>query len=190
MLKLLWKRFFPPALDHPIVILDLETTGVGIKNNNIIEIALIAVDKHLAVKDYLVIPVKLNGRAHWNKEAEAVHGISEDSARKQGVILSEALDMIDEFMAKHYVKRAIPCGFNVHFDMKLLEVAYEKKERKHPFNHTIHCLNTLGRNFFNTSSSRHLVPLLGIEVDENKKHRALYDCRLALETLLKMEKYK
>lgn len=169
---------------------DLETTGVGIKNNNIIEIALVALDSHLALKDTLTIPVKLNGRATWGTEAEAVHKITEDAARTQGVLLSEALDLMDGFIATRYDKPPIPCGFNVHFDMKLIETAYEKKKRRHPFSHMIHELNSIGRTFFDKNSSRHLVPHLGIEVDQDKKHRALYDCTLALKTLHKLEKLK
>ena len=188
--KVFWSRLFPPRITYPIIMIDLETTGVGIKNNNIIEIAVIALDKHLALKSTLTIPVRLNGRAKWGKEAEEVHKISEEAARHQGYLLTEAIDQIDEFIAEHYDKPPIPCGFNVHFDMKLIETAYEKKKRKHPFSHMIHELNSIGRTFFDKNSSRHLVPHLGIEVDEKKKHRALYDCTQSLKTLHRLERVK
>ena len=188
--KVFWSRLFTPSNQLPLVILDLKTTGLGIHNNNLLEIGLIAVDKHLAIKQTLTIPVKLNGRAHWGEAAAKVHKITEEAARKQGVELSEALNMVDDFLNENYDETPIPVGFNPNFDMKLIETAYEKKKRKHPFSHTVYDLNTVGKYLFNINSSRFLVPHLGIEVDEDKKHSALYDCELALKTLRRLERIK
>lgn len=122
-------------LSKPIVFFDLETTGVQVGHDRIVQICLLKVmpDSTESVLTYLVRPVDDNGNTmHIPAETTAVHHITDAMVAKEPSFRELALEIAD------YIGDADLAGYNSNkFDVPLLVeeflrsgVKFSLKERR------------------------------------------------------------
>ena len=99
-------------LERPLVLFDLETTGLNIGKDKIVEICLLKVFPDGTQEEKTM---RLNPECHIPEEVSKVHGIY-DKDVKDKPIFREVADEINDFMADCDI-----AGFNSnHFDIPLL----------------------------------------------------------------------
>lgn len=119
----------PFALDRPLIFFDLETTGLSVRDDRIIELAILRLSPQ---GDVLERVRRFNPGIPIHPEASAVHGIYDDDLKDEAPFTSRAralFDLLD------------PCdlaGFNIRrFDVPMLiaefrraDIAFEVADRK------------------------------------------------------------
>ncbi len=101
------------TLERPLVCFDLETTGVSIDRDRIVEIGLVRVETDGTRRDYRTL---INPEMPIPPAASAVHGIHDADVRDAPVLAAVAREIIDLF------EGADLAGFNsINFDTPLLE---------------------------------------------------------------------
>jgi DNA polymerase-3 subunit epsilon len=99
-------------LKNPIVFLDLETTGVDIARDRIVEISLV---KIMPGGERDVKTRRVNPEMHIPEEASAIHGITDDDVKNEPTFRSMAKSMAA------YMEGCDLAGFNSNrFDIPLL----------------------------------------------------------------------
>ncbi|MBI2459120.1 MAG: 3'-5' exonuclease [Parcubacteria group bacterium] len=101
------------SLDKPLVVFDLETTGLSVNLDRIVEIAYlkIGLDGSVFKGDLL-----LNPETSISAEAAAIHGISDEQVKSQPTFKDKAVELWEIFNDCHY------SGFNVMaFDLPMLK---------------------------------------------------------------------
>lgn len=109
-------------LDKPLVIFDLETTGLSVNLDRIIEIAYLKImpDGRISKGDLL-----LNPEMNIPAEAFAVHGISDDKVKDQPTFKAEAGELYEIFNDCYY------SGFNVlSYDLPMLKSEFLRSGRE------------------------------------------------------------
>ncbi|MDD4901387.1 MAG: 3'-5' exonuclease [Patescibacteria group bacterium] len=100
-------------LDKPLVIFDLETTGLSVVMDRMVEIAYVKImpDGKILKGDLLINP-----EMSIPQEAVAVHGISDDKVKNQPTFKAKAEELWEIFKDSYY------SGFNVlSYDLPLLK---------------------------------------------------------------------
>lgn len=101
------------ALDKPLVVFDLETTGLSVNLDRIVEIAYLKISPDGSV---LKGDLLLNPEISISAEAAAVHGISDEQVKNQPTFKAKAAELWQIFNDCYY------SGFNVMaFDLPLLK---------------------------------------------------------------------
>lgn len=164
---------------------DTETTGISFLNTDIIEISLIlgrTTDKFEGGYETLNLKVNLPKHYVWTKEAEEVHGISEQTARTHGVSQAEAIKAINTSIHNRYgdAKSEVRLvGANAYFDYVQLQNMYERNGAGNlPMSYRMIDVNQLGLILGCGESLSKISKFLKIDVDESKQHGAEYDAIL------------
>lgn len=101
------------ALDKPLVVFDLETTGLSVNLDRIVEIAYLKIGPEGSV---LKGDLLLNPEASIPAEAAAIHGISDEQVKDQPTFKDKAAELWEIFNGGAY------SGFNVmNFDLPMLK---------------------------------------------------------------------
>lgn len=119
----------PLALERPLIFFDLETTGLSVRDDRIIELAILRVSPQ---GDVLERVRRFNPGIPIHPEATAVHGISEDDVKDEAPFTARARALFDILD---------PCdlaGFNIRrFDVPMLiaefrraDITFEVEDRK------------------------------------------------------------
>ena len=99
-------------LTKPIIFLDLETTGINVATDRIIEISLIKINPD-AEKE--VLTQRLNPTVPVSAQAFAVHGISDEDLKDEPTFA----DLASRFLT--FIGNADLAGYNaIKFDVPLL----------------------------------------------------------------------
>ncbi|MGR6035040.1 MAG: 3'-5' exonuclease [Candidatus Nitrosoglobus sp.] len=157
------------------VVFDLETTGLNSKNDEIIEIGAILVNRDSDNHDTfqaLVLP-----RNKITKESIKRNGITQEMVKKDGGSLKIALAQFLKFAD------GLPLvAQNANeFDMKFLTAAVNKTQPGTQINNRIFCSLKMARRTYLTRKSHKLVDLAkdrGLSTEG--AHRALEDCKLTM----------
>lgn len=157
------------SLPDRYVVIDLETTGLRERTDEIIEIAALLVIDGIEIDSMsrLIRPNRI-----IPETIEKLTGITNSICEEQGVGLEKAINDL-----KSFVGNEILVCHNVIFDFAFLEQAF-KRTGIEPFQNT--CIDTLklARKKINQIDNYKLATIagfLGIEVKE--RHRAMADCR-------------
>ncbi|MFW7414524.1 exonuclease domain-containing protein [Demequina sp. SO4-18] len=104
-------------LDATMVGFDTETTGVSTERDRIVSAAIITrTGDEVSARDWLIDPgIEIPARA------TEVHGITTERARSEGVQPADALEEIASILAQALVARVPVVGFNVQYDLSILE---------------------------------------------------------------------
>jgi len=166
------------------VITDLETTGLDpIKGHEIIQIAKVIFDAaenkiiQGSAESFYVAP------DNWGKaspEALEIHGITYEMA-KSGLNLFGALGW---WCTDIDWEQSVLASWGNDFELKFLNAAFQKTNRVIPYpwvtidlrTHAHALRSALGH--IELSSMSYIADWLGLALDENKLHDALYDARL------------
>ena len=191
---------------HPVCAVDVETTGLQPGYHELVQVAILALDHTLQI-DKSVIPFDILIRPqHLNR-------IEDDAKRKLHHVLPRALESgldqeaaIDVFeswartrlqLTEKY--RIIPLGMNLSFDMAFIRRWLGFEHMSLYFDGRHRDVLTVA-NFMNDRANHaheqipfagrmglsRLAHRMGIEVDQDQLHDALYDCKIAAETYRKM----
>lgn len=108
--------FFDKVTD--LIAFDTETTGVDEENDIIITASLVRVgtDGVRGTQDFLINP----GLKEIPIEATAIHGITTERARKEGVDVREALTAIRNSLEAGWKSGAVVVAMNASFDFTIL----------------------------------------------------------------------
>ena len=108
----------PFTLDRPLVFLDLETTGLSVSQDRIIELAIIKV---MPQGDVLERVRRFNPGMPVPAEATAVHGITDEDLRDEAPFAQRARSLVD------LLGDCDLAGFNVRrFDLPLLVAEFRR----------------------------------------------------------------
>jgi len=169
-------------LDKPLVVFDIETTGLSLSADKIVELAYIKIWPNGMVKTG---DIYLNPEIKISLEAQAVHGIKNRDVKKWPKFRNKAQELWDVFNNCYY------SGFNIiNFDLPLLRREFIRMGMDFDYN-TDQIIDT--REIF-----LKLVPrTLGTTYEYyckkifRRRHRASSDTDLALNILVsQLEKYK
>lgn len=117
----------------------------------------------------------------WTKEAEAIHGLSIEYLRQNGLSREEGLVQVLEFLLKWFgPDPVIPVlGHNVEFDIAFMQELFQSHELHFKPAHRKFDTASISQVLFGNSRSDFLFDTLGL--DKRGLHNALDDAKLTLE---------
>jgi len=188
-------------LPKDLIIIDIETTGTNPNTSSIIQLGAVLFSKEGYLVDRTFSEYIVPYTNEWTEEAYKVHKIEYSYLKKNGLYLPEALEAFSNWTlgfwtmrketAKNYYLAQWSCGFDVSF----LKEAYRKIGFEFPFHYRTFDIASIVR--FELAKKGKLkiksgesicAKELGIEVNGNKLHDALYDAQLSglmLEKIIK-----
>jgi DNA polymerase-3 subunit epsilon len=170
------------SLSRPLVFFDVETTGLNVGKDKIIELALLKVNPDGSEKERVW---RINPEIPISKEAEAVHGISNTDLKNEPVFAEVA----DEILS--FLENCDLAGYNSNkFDLPLLveeflrvNKSFEVRDRK--------CIDV--QNIFHKMEPRNLIAAYRFYCQKElvNAHQALADTRATFEILKgQLDKYE
>jgi len=180
-----WKR--PPVSSKPLVWLDTETTGLDPFSNDIIQIAIVRIDRE-GVEQILDVKLKMERPGNAHPKALEVNGYTEEG-------WADAEDPAEFWPRLHkegWLDECIVAGQNPKFDTGFLNASFKRHGIKYRVDYHVFdtCVLML-EHMHEAMESISLVPCcvaLGIPV--KNAHTALGDVRLAqavYKTLYRIE---
>lgn len=159
------------------VFIDIETTGLDINKEKIIEIALLEAEGPEITSTWNTI-VKINMEVP--QKITELTGITTEMTN-DGVELQQALAEL----SKRIAGKKVMC-YNKKFDISFLEKAYRENELEFPIGKVVDIL-TLSRKKIMGLANYKLGTLADFfEIKYEDRHRALADCRILYEVFLKL----
>ena len=150
------------------VVVDIETTGLSPKVNEIIEIGAIKVKNGAPVETFQTL-VKCSGGIPENIKRKT--GITDEMLDESGIPLDEAIKAFDSFAGD-----SIFLGHNVNFDINFLYDAFENILGK-PLPNDFVDTYKLARSLVKDTYSHKLSTLAKkFDIENRQAHRALSDC--------------
>ena len=165
-------------LSSDYIILDLETTGLQAENDEVIEIGAIKII-HGEIVDEFHSLTKICGNVP-NQIVELT-GITDALLLKEGIEIQKAIHLLYDFISDMNI-----IIYNASFDCAFLENICKKNQIPMMENYVLDGLGYIKKrikgaaDYKLTSVAKHL----GISMSEH--HRALSDCRLLYEVVLKL----
>lgn len=169
------------APDHYVVI-DLETTGLDPRQDQIIEFGAVRVSGENDVEEYEAL-VRYTGRLP--ETITSLTGLTDSVLAEQGM---EPMSALQGFLA--FVGNDQIVGHNLSFDMDFLQMACSQNGLPHMSNRQVDLLKLARRKVSGVANYRlsTLAEHLGIACEQ--KHRALADCHIALEVYRKLNEMR
>lgn len=166
--------------DATYVVFDIETTGLYIPFNEIIEIGAVKIKNGLIIDEFASL-IKPKNRVH--KKIMDITNITNDMLEEQ-LPIEEVLPKFKEF-----IKGCILVAHNAHFDSDFI---YAELAKLGIFDGPMPCLDTmmmargLYGGAFKQNNLRAVGKYLKVEVEPNEQHRAVYDAKTTGNVFLKM----
>lgn len=160
------------------VVVDIETDGLDINNNKIIEIGAVKVGKNREEFHRLIkIQEKLP------EEIVRLTTIDDEMLERKGVPLGKALKEFSEFIGENNL-----VGYNVNFDIQFLNEALDRENLPKIKNKVYDIMQYVKKEnlFLKNYKLNTVLKTFGIE--EEVPHRALEDSRLEEKLILKVKK--
>jgi DNA polymerase III epsilon subunit family exonuclease len=155
------------------VAFDVETTGLNAwRGDKIIEIAAVAIDNGLIGEEFHSL---IGIERSIPKTATKLHGITSEMLSDQ----PKAEEVLRDF--RQFIGRSVLVAHNADFDMSFLR--WECSRTGLSLSNRCICTLKLSKKLYpglpNYKLGTVAKHILGIEIDENKRHRALDDARMA-----------
>ena len=169
--------------------LDIETCGIHMHKTVVIEVGYLVVDDNnevIGTRQYTVRPSTIYTPFEWTMQAENLHGISQQEAFAHEYTQEQFLQQISKDIKEDFEGKPNLYGFNVGYDYYFLKYMFDAYDIELPFGFRLKDINMMGDSLIGCDSSRRLAEKLEVDVDENKAHRALYDCYLGLDVYKKL----
>lgn len=160
------------------VVVDIETDGLDINNNKIIEIGAVKVGKNREEFQRLI---KIQGKLP--EEIVRLTKIDDKMLEREGVPIGEALKEFSEFIGEKNL-----VGYNVNFDIQFLNEALARENLPKIKNKVYDILQYVKKEnlFLKNYKLNTVLKTYGIE--EEVPHRALEDAILEEKLILKVKK--
>ncbi len=188
-------------LPKSLIIIDVETTGTNPEKGSIIQLGAVIFSKEGYIKDGDFSAYIKPYTPEWTEGAYKVHKIEYSYLQKNGSDLIEVLTRFENWVAGNqfridqlkweYNLAQWSCGFDVSF----LCNAYKKVNKEFPFYYRAFDIASIVRfelakkgKLRMKSGENICANELGIKIETNKLHDALYDAKLSglmLEKLVK-----
>lgn len=163
-------------LNSPLVILDLETTGLDSRSNRVTEIALLRIEKGVVVKTWQSL---VNPTIEISQDNFEITGIS-NAMVVSAPVFSEVLETL-----KSYLDDAVVVAHNASFDRGFLIQEYNRAGCN--FDKEMLCTVELSRLLFPLEKRHNLDSIIyrhNLQVEN--RHRAMGDVQLVWQWLQKM----
>ncbi|QRV01785.1 DNA polymerase III subunit epsilon [Arcanobacterium phocisimile] len=108
--------------EQPIVGFDTETTGVDPTRERLVTASVIVVDGQGARRHYWLA----NPEVEIPLQAQNVHGISTEQARREGEPIGKVLNEVAELLAHHMAAGHPVVAYNAAYDFTLIECELER----------------------------------------------------------------
>lgn len=169
------------GVDEDYVFLDIETTGLDVENDAIIEIGVLYMDASgtcckwgTLVKTEKLIP----------KEITNLTGITEEMLHEEGMEIKEALTQLNSLIHN----KAIVC-YNMKFDISFLQRAFKNISMESNINCVVDVLH-LARKYISGVNNYKLNTLADfLDVEYEECHRALKDCEILYQIFSKLNEF-
>lgn len=177
-------------LDKPLLVIDVETTGLHPDRNSVLSIAVVVINRHL-MKTYrrewdvrLENPFEIFREEY--KRAKKVHGIPTLRALFGG----QSVDAVARELAmlRESYPDALIAGNNVGFDYAFLKQMYEQAETKSPFDYHLVDLTALAAVHLGVTSLSKIAQALAVDERLYRKHTAIGDAELTADCLIALLK--
>ena len=172
-------------LSKPIVVVDVETTGLDPNEDTMVQIAACTLDNEAGAQGRSFMTYVRPGRP-ISPAAEAVHGLSLEHLRTAPT-LNSALRKFDDYVPAG----AILCGHNIAFDAAFLRAAYASVGLAYPFDY--HILDVWSVAFFVLETQRISLTSYNLSalcdfygIPRQNKHDALEDAQATASILRRM----
>lgn len=137
--------------------------------------------------DQLYVEIQFDQRKYtWNKQAERIHGMSQEYLRVNGVSMEEAVMEIGNLLLKYWGNDSAisVLGHNVAtFDLPFLRRTLRSQGLEVRFGNRHVDTNSIGFGAFETYNSDDLFELVGLPVRDPGNHNALTDAKYAIEVV-------
>lgn len=160
------------------VVVDIETDGLDINNNKIIEIGAVKVGKNREEFQKLI---KIQGKLP--EEIVRLTKIDDEMLEREGVPLGEALKEFSEFIAENNI-----VGYNVNFDIQFLNEALDRENLQKLKNKVYDIMQYVKKENLFLKNYKLKTVLNSYGIEEEVPHRALEDARLEEKLILKVKK--
>ena len=179
------------STQHRYIALDTETTGIDFCSAQVIQCGVIFLDENIQETERVEWNVNyIPDMFSWNAESATIHKIPQEVAVAHGLSPEEFLTLFEKNIIRHYgLESEIHIiAANGYFDYVMLLHLWEKyRQEPFPLSFRIMDLNTLGLYLVGISSVSQLIEYFSIEVEESKRHSALYDAEIHLRLYEKMK---
>ena len=159
-----------PCIDLPdeYVVLDIETTGLDIYNDKILEIGAIKIRKGIITEKYQAILKTI-----VPKEITELTGITQNQA-DQGVSVKEALIQLKEFIGNN-----LTVGYNIRmFDLRFIKRECLNNSVPIPVQRITDVIELVRKTYPNLSSYQLSEVARINQIEVTDVHRAISDCEL------------
>lgn len=160
------------------VVVDIETDGLDINNNKIIEIGAVKAGKNREEFQKLI---KIQGKLP--EEIVRLTKIDDEMLEREGVPLGEALKEFSEFIAENNI-----VGYNVNFDIQFLNEALDRENLPKLKNKVYDIMQYVKKENLFLKNYKLKTVLNSYGIEEEVPHRALEDARLEEKLILKVKK--
>lgn len=155
------------------VVVDIETTGLSPRDNEILEIGAIKVDEYGEMSTFSTL-IKVDFPIP--EFITQLTGIHDGMVMDEGVDIKEALESFDAFIGD-----AILIGHNVNFDISFLNDKYQKQLYKSLTNDYIDTLRLSRRLLPGLPNYKLNTVVQHLQIEYSGHHRALADVKMTLE---------
>ena len=173
---------------HRFISLDTEATGVDFCSSQVIQCGAVFLDERLQPtgrKEWNInyVPEKFS----WDEEAAAVHGVSKEQALTHGVAPEQFLKEFEQEIVKRYgIRGEIELHIiaaNAHFDYLMLLALWDayRSDYELPLSRRMMDISSLSLAILGDVGMTTMLEKLSIEIDDEKRHSALYDAELHLK---------
>lgn len=186
-----------PWARRPFLCIDAETTGTDPLEDRIVELAVVEVDRHGDADEAWSTIVDPGLEVEIPDEAAAIHGITTERARDEGIDLEAALEYVAERIYRHHETwegQAAQVMFNARFDLPLLISEAERRLVPFPCFASILDPFLIDRLCDRWRAGKRRLTLVAdhyeVELDEADAHGALADATAAGRVMVKLlERY-
>lgn len=162
------------------VILDIETTGLDVQHDHIIEIGAIWVKGEELREFHTLVCTHMSVTSNIME----LTGINNEMLDRKGVSIEEALSELCEFIGEEKI-----VGYNISFDTCFINRVLQKIGRQPINNRTLDLLKLVKREKKYMLNYQLSSVLHAYGIQKQVQHRALKDCYLLHELISKLNKF-
>lgn len=162
------------------IVIDIETTGLSVQSDEIVEIAAVKVENGAPAGEMSEL---VRVTAPFSEKAAILTGITAEMLLENGIPIKEALNKFMEFIGS-----AVLVCHNAQFDIPFIHAACRKNGIQPPRNKCIDTLAIAKRKVRGVPDYRLGTLAEHFGVASEGAHRALQDCRTAYGVYLKLKK--
>jgi len=173
-------------LNRPLLVIDVETTGLHPERNSVLALGLVVVSQYLYKSMRQEWQIRLENPfevlTKEYKSAQRVHGISTRRALLGGESMEQVVKDLEWFHELY--PDAMIAGNNVGFDFAFIKKMFDQAERPQPFDYHLFDLTSLAAVHLGVTGLSNIAKALGLDETRYTKHSAIGDAELTADCLI------